>query len=412
MTGPAAASCRLCGRSDPQVVLSLGETPLANALLSDADLEQPEPRYPLDLGVCPECGLVQITETVSSDRLFGDYVYFSSFSDTMVRHAKDLAESLTKERRLNGESLVVEAASNDGYLLRHYLNAGIPVRGIEPAANVARVAREQHGIPTTVEFFTRDLAARLAEEGIRADVFHAHNVLAHVPDLNGFVEGIRLILNEDGMALLEVPYVRDMLERCEFDTIYHEHLSYFSLSVLHRLFKSHGLAICHVDRLSIHGGSLRIRAVHAAQANVDASVPRMLDEEEQWGASRIDPYRLFAAQVDEIRRGLPVMLEGLKRRGHRIAAYGAAAKGSTLLNSLTLSPGLIEFVVDRSVYKQGRYMPGVHLPIFPTEKLMEARPDYVLLLTWNFAEEILAQQEAFRALGGRFVLPIPEPTIL
>jgi len=411
MTHPIAGSCRLCGLTDPEVVLSLGEMPLANALVANADLGLPEARYPLDLGLCPLCGLVQITETVSSDRLFGDYLYFSSFSDTMVKHAKDLAESLIKERRLDGASLVVEAASNDGYLLQHYANAGVRVLGIEPAANVARVARER-GIPTNVEFFTEALAARLADEGVRADVFHAHNVLAHVPDLHGFVEGIRRLLHQDGIAVLEVPYVRDMLERCEFDTIYHEHLCYFSLAVLHRLFKSHGLAICRVDRLLIHGGSLRIRAKHEAGAKPDESVARMLDEEEQWGATRAAPYWRFAARVAGIRRVLPEMLEGLRRGGFRIAAYGAAAKGSTLLNSLSLSPGLIEFVVDRSVYKQGRYMPGVHLPIYPTEKLMEARPDYVLLLTWNFAEEILAQQEPFRAQGGRFVLPIPEPTIL
>ena len=230
MTHPIAGSCRLCGLTDPEVVLSLGEMPLANALVADADLGLPEARYPLDLGLCPLCGLVQITETVSSDRLFGDYLYFSSFSDTMVKHAKDLAESLIKERRLDGASLVVEAASNDGYLLQHYANAGVRVLGIEPAANVARVARER-GIPTNVEFFTEALAARLADEGVRADVFHAHNVLAHVPDLHGFVEGIRRLLHQDGIAVLEVPYVRDMLERCEFDTIYHEHLCYFSLAV-------------------------------------------------------------------------------------------------------------------------------------------------------------------------------------
>ena len=410
MTG-GRPECRVCGAADLQIVLTLGNTPLANALLTAEELDRPEPVYPLELGICGRCGLVQITETVSPVTLFSEYLYFSSFSDTMLRHAAALSDALIRERRLGARSLVVEAASNDGYLLQHYQRAGIPVLGIEPAANVASVA-EQRGIRTRCAFFSRELAEDLRRDGIRADVFHAHNVLAHVPDLNGFVDGIRLLLHERGVAMLEVPYVKDMLDKCEFDTIYHEHLCYFSLSALDRLFSAHRLTIARVERVPIHGGSLRIQAVHSADATVDDSVKRLLEEETAWGATTTAPYLRFAERVREIQLGLSTLLAGLKAKGKRLAAYGAAAKGSTLLNSLPLEPGVIDFVVDRSTYKQGRYMPGVHLPIFPPDKLMTEKPEYVLLLTWNFADEILEQQKTFRESGGQFVLPIPEPTIL
>jgi hypothetical protein len=409
VTGKLA--CRLCGSIDLQVVLSLGNTPLANALLTEEELRQPEAVYPLDLGLCRRCGLVQITETVPPTTLFSEYFYFSSFSDTMVRHAAALAGSLIKERRLGPTSLVVEAASNDGYLLQHYHGAGVPVLGIEPASNVAQVA-EGRGIKTRCAFFSRELGNELRQSGIRADVFHAHNVLAHVPDLNGFVQGIGLVLREQGTAVLEVPYVKDMLDKCEFDTIYHEHLCYFSLTALDRLFKDHQLTITRVERVSIHGGSLRIHAVHSEGAAVEPTVPRLLEEEVAWGATVPDPYLRFAERVREIQGRLGDMLAELKAAGKRLAAYGAAAKGSTLLNSLPLEPGVIDFVVDRSTYKQGRYMPGVHLPIFHPDKLMADRPEYVLLLTWNFADEIFEQQKHFRQSGGRFVVPIPEPTIV
>jgi SAM-dependent methyltransferase len=392
-------------------VLSLGRTPLANALLTREQLAQPEPRYPLDLAFCPACTLVQITKTVPPAELFSDYLYFSSFSDTMLRHAQSLVARLITERRLGPQSLVVEIASNDGYLLQNYKQAAVPVLGIEPAANIAREA-EKRGIPTLVEFFGQELAAQLSAEGRRADVVHAHNVLAHVADVNGFVEGIAVLLKPEGVAVIEAPYLKDLLDHCEFDTIYHEHLCYFSLTALDNLFRRHHLFINDVERVAIHGGSLRVtvgKSPHPALPQRGReNVRRLLAEEKAWGVDRFATYRDFGARVEALKATLTTMLAGFKRRGDRIAAYGAAAKGSTLLNYFGIGRETLDFVVDRSPYKQGRFMPGVHLPILPTERLVEEMPDEVLLLTWNFADEILEQQRTYRQLGGRFIIPVPE----
>jgi SAM-dependent methyltransferase len=348
---------------------------------------------------------VQITETIPPEKLFREYLYFSSYSDTMLRHAREHVARLIEMQRLGKESLAIEIASNDGYLLQYFVQAGIPVLGIEPARNVAQAA-EARGVRSITEFFGRDLARTLP----KADVVIANNVLAHVGDLNGFLAGIKTVLKPGGLATIEVPYVKEMIDRCEFDTIYHEHLCYFSVTSLDPLFRRHGLVLDRVERLPIHGGSL---LMFVRQEPRDREiVDRTLREEEEWGAHRKSYYQMLAHRVVGVRESLKSLLAELKEEGRRIAAYGAAAKGTTLLNCFGIGREFLEYVVDRSPYKQGRFVPGVRLPIAAPERLLEDRPEYVLLLAWNFADEILKQQSEYRRRGGKFILFAPELRVI
>ena len=400
--------CRSCGGRSLSPVLSLGSTPLANALVPPERLGERDRTYALDLVFCNDCALVQITVTVSPEHLFRNYVYLSSYSDTMLAHAAGLVEALIRERRLSPSSLVVEIASNDGYLLKNYLRAGIPALGIEPAANVAELAIAK-GVPTISEFFGPEMATQLAREGKRADVIHAHNVLAHVADLNGVVAGMAGLLKPGGIVVVEVPYVRDMIDKTEFDTVYHEHLCYFSGHSVVRLFARHGLTVVGLDRIPIHGGSLRITA--AADQPAAASVGHLLAEESALGLDRLDYYTRFAKRVGELRAELVSTLGRLRQQGE-IAAYGATAKGCTLLSYAGIGRETVEFVVDRNPLKQGLYTPGSHIPIVPPEQLVERKPDYVLLLAWNLADEVMGQQARFRSEGGRFIIPVPEVQVV
>ncbi len=403
-------ACRICHSSEIQPVLSLGTTPLADALRQKEQLQEVESKFPLNVAFCPRCSLVQLLETVPPDVLFcQDYPYYSSFSPALLQHSRANAVDLIKSRRLNANSLVVELASNDGYLLKNFVEHGIPVLGIDPAEGPARAA-EKIGVPTMCTFFGENLARELSTNGKAADVIIGNNVLAHVADLHGFVEGIRILLKEDGVAVIEMPYVKDLVDHCEFDTIYHEHLCYFSVTALDRLFRMHSLFLNDVKRLSIHGGSLRIYV--EKKENVSATVRAMLQTEAAEKVDQIDYYRDFAHRVEGIRTELQRLLQRLKQQGARIAAYGAAAKGSTLINYSDIGTELVDFVVDRNTHKQGLYMPGQHIPVLAPEALLERNPDYVLLLAWNFAEEILQQQKEYQQRGGRFIIPVPNPRVV
>lgn len=405
-------ACRSCGGHDLHEVLSLGEMPPANALLTAEQLRGQEARYPLEVVMCADCTLLQLTGSLPPDELFVEYAYFSSRSAPMVGHARALVDEVMGERKLGPNDLVIEVASNDGYLLRHYRDKGVEVLGIDPAENVVEVAVAA-GIPTRAAFFTSALADELRAEGLAASVVHANNVLAHVPDINDFVAGVARILSDDGWFVVETPYVRDLIEKLEFDTIYHEHVFYYSLHSVVELFERNGMSIVDVRRIAIHGGSLRLRAVPSdSTVVVGDSVAALLREEKVLGMDTASFYRDFAQKVDDLLAELRSFLAERREQGRRIAGYGAAAKGTVLLNALGVGPETIEFVIDETPYKQGRFVPGVRIPIVGRDRLLTEMPDDVLILAWNFADAIIEKEAAYRSRGGSFLLPIPSPKVV
>ncbi len=406
-------ACRFCGTLLEHRVVDLGMSPLCESYLAADQLDGMEPFYPLHVWVCHQCFLVQLNEYVGAEDIFTEYAYFSSFSTSWLEHAEQYVAMVTERFGLDGGSFVVELASNDGYLLQYFVQRGIPCLGIEPAANVAKAALE-NGVPTEVVFFGRDTAARMRDAGQVADLVLGNNVLAQVPDLNDFVAGIPTILKPGGTVTIEFPHVMRMLDENQFDTIYHEHFCYFSLISAEAIFGGHGMTIFDVEELWTHGGSLRIFARHADETEraVSDRVLELRAREEAAGFRDVATYERFEDQVRETKRALLELLIGIKRAGKSIVGYGAPGKGNTLLNYCGIRTDFVDFTVDRNPYKQGRFLPGTHIPIHAPERLDEARPDYILILPWNFKDEILAQLAHARDWGAKFIVPIPTATVL
>ncbi|MDD1690303.1 MAG: class I SAM-dependent methyltransferase [Methanoregula sp.] len=404
--------CRSCGSDALKPIISLGDQPLANALRTEKDLPIPQKKYPLELVFCPNCSLVQITETVNPEELFSEYLYFSSYSDTMLRHAQSLSARITEKYHLSNDSLVIEIASNDGYLLQYFKKGGIPVLGIDPAKNIVKVAEEK-GIPTKCAFFNLETARELRNEGKTGDILLGLNVLAHLADLSGFIEGVKILLKENGTAVFEVPYVRDMITRNEFDTIYHEHLYYYSLISLRNLFKNHNLEIVDAEQVPVHGGSLRVFVQHhKASIHPSTRLESLLAEEYEVGLDKLRYYEEFGREVTHLKADTLTLLAELKSRGKTIVAYGAAAKGSTLLNYYGITKETIDYIGDRSPYKQGKYLPGTQIPIVSPDTIAETKPDYIFILPWNLKDEIMDQLKYIKGWGGHYIIPIPRIQVI
>jgi len=404
-----SAKCRFCGNSLKHTFVDLGMQPLCESYVGSNQLNQMEPFFPLHTYVCDNCFLVQLEEYVSPKEIFSEYAYFSSYSDAWLKHAESYVEMITKKLKLTEKSLVLEVASNDGYLLQYFVKKGIPVLGIEPAANVAEVAIK-NGVKTLVTFFDLDIARKIANEQRYADLLIGNNVLAQVPDLNEFVESTKIVLNHSGVITMEFPHLMRLIDRNQFDTIYHEHFSYFSFISVEKIFAAHGLTIYDVEELPTHGGSLRIYARHVEDKSkpVTASVNKLRELEISEGFADLQKYSSFAEKVKETKRNLLYFLIKLKQNGKSIVGYGAPGKGNTLLNYCGIRTDFLDYTVDRNPYKQGKFLPGTHVPILHPNKIKETKPDYVLILPWNIKEEIINQLSYIRDWGGRFIVLIPE----
>ena len=400
--------CRFCNNQLTHTFVDLGLTPLSNSYLTQEALQNQEPSYPLHAKVCDKCLLVQVDEVVPPEEIFSHYIYFSSFSSTWLEHASKYVKNSISRFKLNSKSKVIEVASNDGYLLQNFVKAGIPCLGIEPANNVAQVAIKA-GVPTEIDFFGRETAKKLKQAGNTADLMIANNVLAHVPDLNDFVAGFKIILKPQGVVTIEFPHLLNLINQIQFDTIYHEHFSYFTLHTLERVFGAHGLRIFDVEELPTHGGSLRIYVCHneSSRQNISKNLEKIKNDEALLKLDKLEGYTDFAAKVHQTCKSFTEFINQESAKGKTIAAYGAAAKGNTLLNVCNIKNNIITFVVDKNTAKQGFYLPGSHIPIFPPEKVFEKKPDYLLILPWNIAAEVREQMSEIQTWGGKFVTAIP-----
>jgi len=415
LTEPASnetTGCRFCGTPLRQTVVDLGLSPLCQSRVTPEEVEQPETFYPLEALVCESCWLVQVQAHVTGEEIFSHYAYFSSYSDSWLRHCRAYVEMIVAKFELGVKSQVIEIASNDGYLLQYFVEKGIPALGIEPAANVAEVAR-QKGVESITKFFGKQTAQELVDQGVRPDLLLGNNVLAHVPDLNDFVTGLKILLKDEGVITFEFPHLMRLIEENQFDTIYQEHYCYFSLIAIQKIFEFHGLTLFDVEELSTHGGSLRIYARHTQDESkpVTQAVGQLRELEIEKGYTRVKTYIDFAERVVETKRKLLEFLIEAKREGKSIVGYGAPGKGNTLLNFCGIRTDFIDYTVDRNEMKQNTFLPGSRIPVFAPEKIAETRPDYVLILPWNLKEEIMTQLSYIREWGGRFVVPIPETKV-
>ena len=404
--------CRICKNKKLEKILDLGEMPLANSFLDKNQLSQKEISYPLRVVWCESCGLLQIDEIVPAEILFGNYIYVSGTSEALRKHFEGLAKEVVNNFKLNSESLVIDIGSNDGTLLKEFKNHYLKVLGVEPAVNISKIAQEK-GITTVNDFFSKNIAKKIIKDNGKADVITATNVIAHTNDLDKLLKGVSYLLKDDGVFVIEVPYLVDLLENIEFDTIYHEHLSYFAVRPLKKLFEDRDFKIINIERAKIHGGTIRVFvSKKKSMYDINENVNQLLLLEKEKKMHEVTVYKKFAVRVEKLREDLVSLLQRLKSENKKVVGYGAAAKGNTLLNYYRIGPELIEFIADLSPMKQNKFTPGTHIPVYSPEMIYETKPDYMLILAWNFADEIMKQQHKFKEKGGKFVTPIPEVKVI